>query len=167
MKKSRSSLMFLLVWFIFVSHQIVSVVCETGQYIDDEEEKTSFFHVVSSTISSLKKSHLTSWEKIKTLLHGLQLKFTPPNLDFRAPGTGTTGVSESAGEDIKKGIKQTGTTGGSESAGENIKEAAKKSVEAGTETVEKTAKSAADAVHHTAEKLKETVSDNKGSRDDL
>ncbi|MBA0561116.1 hypothetical protein Golob_017968, partial [Gossypium lobatum] len=80
MKKSRSSLMFLLVWFIFVSHQIVSVVCETGQYIDDEEEKTSFFHVVSSTISSLKKSHLSSWEKIKTLLHGLQLKFTPPNL---------------------------------------------------------------------------------------
>ncbi|KAK8271254.1 hypothetical protein V6Z11_D11G249600 [Gossypium hirsutum] len=165
MKKSRSSLMFLLVWLIFVSHQIVSVVCETGQYIDDEEEKTSFFHVVSSTISSLKKSHLTSWEKIKTVLHGLQLKFTPPNLE--APGTGTTGVSESAGEDTKKGIKQTGTIGGSESAGENIKEAAKKSVEAGTETVEKTAKSAADAVHHTAEKLKETVSDNKGSRDDL
>ncbi|KAG8478658.1 hypothetical protein CXB51_028458 [Gossypium anomalum] len=147
MKKSRSGLMFLLVWFIFVSHQIVSVVCETGQYIDDEEEKTSFFHVVSSTISSLKKSHLTSWEKIKTLVHGLQLKFTPPNLDFRAPGTGTTGVSESAGE--------------------NIKEAAKKSVDAGKKTVEKTAKSAADAVHHTAEKLKETVSDNKGSRDDL
>ncbi|XWS41459.1 hypothetical protein CRYUN_Cryun17cG0083800 [Craigia yunnanensis] len=144
MNKSRRSLTLFFLCFVILSHQILLVVCERVQY---NEEKPSFFQVVSSTISLLKKSHKSSWEKIKTIIYEFQLQFTPPNLDFR--GTGTAKASDS------------------DSVGENMKEAVKKSVGASKVTVEETAKSAAEAVHKTAEKVKESVSDNEESHDEL
>ncbi|XVE83247.1 hypothetical protein DITRI_Ditri16bG0072300 [Diplodiscus trichospermus] len=131
---------------IIISHQIESVVCESRQQID--EEKPSFFQVVSSTITLLKKSHKSSWEKMKTIIHEFQLQFTPPNLDFRG-----TGGTPKAGE--------------SDGVGEKMKEAVKKSIGTSKGTVEETAKSAAEAVHKTAEKVKESVSDNEQSHDEL
>ncbi|KAK6258978.1 hypothetical protein QQP08_002312 [Theobroma cacao] len=149
MNKSRiRSFTLFLLWFIVLSHQILSVVCQRAQY---NEEKPSLFQVVSSTISMLKKSHKSSWEKIKTIIHDFQLQFTPPNLDFR--GTGTA------------------TASGSDSVGENMKEAVKKSIGTSKVTVEETAKSAAEiaegAVHKTKEKVKEIVSDKEESQDEL
>ncbi|XP_022752264.1 uncharacterized protein LOC111300994 [Durio zibethinus] len=141
--RRRSSTLFL-VRLIILSHQILSVVCETGQH---NEEKPSFFQVVSSTISLLKKSHKNSWEKIKTIIHDFQLQFTPPNLDFS--GTSTAKAR------------------GSDSVGEEMKEAVKKSIGTSEATVEETAKSAAEAVHKTAEKVKGSVSDNEESHDEL
>ncbi|XVF15054.1 hypothetical protein REPUB_Repub09cG0116400 [Reevesia pubescens] len=142
MKNSRRrSLTLFLPWFVILSHQFVSVVCETGQY---NEEKPSFFQVVSSTISVLKKSHKSSWEKIKTIIHDFQLQFTPPNLDFR--GTGTA--------------KARGSDG-----------VLKKSIGTSKVIVEETAKSAAgiagEAVHKTAEKVKGGGSDKEESHDEL
>ncbi|XWS33242.1 hypothetical protein CRYUN_Cryun22dG0064600 [Craigia yunnanensis] len=143
-KSRRRSLTLFLLRLIILSHQILSVVCEGGQH---NEEKPSFFQVASSTISLLKKSHKSSWEKIKTIIHDFQLQFTPPNLDFR--GTGTAKAR------------------GSDSAGEKMKEAVKKSIGTSKLTVEKTAKSAAEAVHKTAEKVKGSVSDKEESHDEL
>ncbi|XVE86657.1 hypothetical protein DITRI_Ditri18aG0052100 [Diplodiscus trichospermus] len=146
MNKSRRSRILFLLRFIILSHQILSVVSERGQY---NEEKPSFFQVASSTISLLKKSHKTGWEKIKTVIHEFQLQFTPPTLDFRG-----TGTAKARGSD-RNGV------------GENVKEAAEKSIGTSKVTVEEAAKSAAEAVHEAADKVKRSVSDNEESHDEL
>ncbi|OMP02562.1 hypothetical protein COLO4_11001 [Corchorus olitorius] len=139
----RRSFVLCLVWFIILSQQIQSVVCDIGQQNnEDQKAQPSVYQVVSNTLSLLKKSHKSSWEKIKTIMHNFQLQFTPPNLDFRGAGN-------------EEG---------------NMKEAVKKSVGTSKATVEETAKSAADmagdAVHKTKEKVKGYVSDEKQSNHD-
>ncbi|XVF61775.1 hypothetical protein PTKIN_Ptkin08bG0157600 [Pterospermum kingtungense] len=141
MNKSRRSSTLFLLSFIILSHQISPVFSENN------EGRPPLLQVVSNTISLLKKSHKSSWEKIKTIVHEFQLQFTPPNLDFRGTATAKDGVSDNVGE--------------------NMKEAAKKSIGTSKVTVEETAKSAAEAVHKTAEKVKESVSDNEQSHDEL
>ncbi|XWS44837.1 hypothetical protein CRYUN_Cryun15aG0083400 [Craigia yunnanensis] len=143
-KSRRRSFTLFLLQLIILSHQIVSVVCESGQ---QNEEKPSIFQLVSSTISLLEKSHKNSWEKIKTIIHEFQLQFTPPNIDFR--GTDTAKAR------------------GSDSVGETMKEAVKKSIGTSKVTVEETAKSAAEAVHKIAEKVKGSDSDKEESHDEL
>ncbi|XP_022740731.1 uncharacterized protein LOC111292556 [Durio zibethinus] len=147
-KSRRRSLTLFLLWLITLSHQIQSVVCEIGQY---NEEKPSFYQVVSSTMSLLKKSHKNSWEKIKTIIHDFHLQFIPPNLDFRGTGTAKARVSESVGEDMKGAVKKNiGTS--------------KLSVE---ETAKSAAEFAGEAAHRTAEKVKEIVSNKEESHDEL
>ncbi|CAI9109202.1 OLC1v1008977C1 [Oldenlandia corymbosa var. corymbosa] len=94
------------------------------------------------------KSPTQYWEKIKSTIYQLQIKFFPPDLDFR---------SIFAPSD--KGINDDGQN----SAGAAVKEAAEKSFQASKKTVEETAKSAAEAVgeaaHVTAEKVKEKIHD--------
>ncbi|KAK3211818.1 hypothetical protein Dsin_016524 [Dipteronia sinensis] len=110
------------------------------------EEKPPFSKILADTISLLKKSHQSSWEKVKAVLHGMRLQFFPPNLDFRG------------GEEVN--------------GGESMKEAAKKSIRMSKTSVEKSAKSAAEmvgeAVENTAEKVKNTVSNKEDySQDEL
>ncbi|TYG75715.1 hypothetical protein ES288_D03G054600v1 [Gossypium darwinii] len=137
MNKSRTRRYTLfLLWLIILSHQIRPVVCEGNQY---NEEKPSLFQLVSNTFSLLKKSHQSSWEKVKTIIHEFQLQFTPPSLDFR--GTG--------GKDPGKA---------SDGTGEKVKEAVKDSIETSEAIAEETAKTAAEAVHKTDEKVKESAS---------
>ncbi|XVF17127.1 hypothetical protein REPUB_Repub10bG0092600 [Reevesia pubescens] len=143
-KSKRRNLTLFLLCFIILSHQILCIVCETEQY---NEEKPSFFHTISSTLSLLKKSHKSYWEKIRTIIHDFQLQFTPPNLDFRSTGTAKASLEE------------------------KMKEAVKKSFGTSKLTVEETAKSAAEAageaIHKTSKKIKGSVSDKEESHDEL
>ncbi|RZB96879.1 hypothetical protein D0Y65_020535, partial [Glycine soja] len=86
------------------------------------------------------KSHQSSWEKIKIVIHDLQMQFSPPNLDFR--GTGWVGDRE------YDGVKRT------------FREAVEKNFGKSKETVEESAETAAkvveEAIHKTTEKVKES-----------
>ncbi|KAG4211980.1 hypothetical protein ERO13_A02G135700v2 [Gossypium hirsutum] len=136
MNKSRTRRYTLfLLWLIILSHQIRPVVCEGNQY---NEEKPSLFQLVSNTFSLLKKSHQSSWEKVKTIIHEFQLQFTPPSLDFRGTGGNDPGKA-------------------SDGTGEKVKEAVKDSIETSEAIAEETARTAAEAVHKTDEKVKESA----------
>ncbi|KAH1047551.1 hypothetical protein J1N35_038335 [Gossypium stocksii] len=89
MNKSRRcfTLSLLLLHFIILSHQILWVVGETGQNQIKNEDKPSFFQVVSNTFSLLKKSHKNSLEKIKTIVHDFRLQFTSSKPDEEAMKT--------------------------------------------------------------------------------
>ncbi|GAU19709.1 hypothetical protein TSUD_78340 [Trifolium subterraneum] len=96
------------------------------------------------TVSLLRKSHESSWEKIKTVIHDLQMQFSPPSLDFRGMGN----------------VDQDG-----------MKEAVGKSFDKSKVSVEGTAKSAAelvgDAIHKTTEKVKDSTETDKESEAEL
>ncbi|KAL5818523.1 hypothetical protein ACOSQ4_022365 [Xanthoceras sorbifolium] len=132
----RTQTLFLVLFIVF-SQQISSAVGDGGQHrAEYNEEKPPFSKILTDTISVLKNSHKSSWDKVKAIIHGMQLQFFPPNLDFR---------------------------GGEEANGdEKLKEAAKKSIGMSKTTVEESAKSAAEmvtgAVEKTAEKVKNSVS---------
>ncbi|TYI40469.1 hypothetical protein ES332_A02G164800v1 [Gossypium tomentosum] len=137
MNKSRTRRYTLfLLWLIILSHQIRPVVCEGNQY---NEEKPSLFQLVSNTFSLLKKSHQSSWEKVKTIIHEFQLQFTPPSLDFRGTGGNDPGKA-------------------SDGTGEKVKEAVKDSIETSEAIAKETARTAAEVVHKTDEKVKESAS---------
>lgn len=44
-------------------------------------ERPSFGNFIQETVAILKKSHPTTWDKIKSLIHQMQLQFFPPNLE--------------------------------------------------------------------------------------
>ncbi|KAE8731908.1 Detected protein of unknown function [Hibiscus syriacus] len=104
------------------------------------------FQLLSNTLPLLKKSHKSYWEKMKAIVHELQLHFTPPSLE----GTGK-GPAAAVG------------------AGEKVKEAVKDSIGTSEAIAKETAKSAAEAIHRTTEKLKGTAPDSgqQESRDEL
>ncbi|KAL4361108.1 hypothetical protein GQ457_04G034560 [Hibiscus cannabinus] len=129
MNESRIRRSLLLVWIIVVWHQTVAVVCET-----DECHKPFFSRLLSTSADLLKRSHQTFSHNFKSLIHQFQLRFTPPNLDFRSSGR-------------QKGEE-------SESVGESVKEAMKKSIRTSEATLQETARTAAKAVHKTADKVK-------------
>ncbi|XP_015890947.3 uncharacterized protein LOC107425463 [Ziziphus jujuba] len=146
MDKISRATAILLFWFMVVSIQFPSTIGES-QHVDHiQDQKPSLVKTVLDTITSLKESHQDSWGKLKTIIHGIQLKFFPPNLDFR-------------GADERK--RESGTAVGG--AGDKVKEAVEKSFHTSKETVEETAKTAAEVVgetvHKGAKKVKETVSD--------
>ncbi|MCE3050579.1 hypothetical protein HAX54_047608 [Datura stramonium] len=107
---------------------------------DKQKDAASPTQVLEEAYSMLVTSSLRSWDVVKSYIHQLQLKYFPPNVDFRSK------------DDVK-------ANGG---AGERIMEATKKSFEKSKETVEGSAKSAAEAVEHkvhkTAEKVKDKMS---------
>ncbi|GMI67873.1 hypothetical protein like AT1G16850 [Hibiscus trionum] len=118
MRKSRArALTWLIILFLFLSHQIV---CQ-------DEEKPSMFQLLANTISSLKKPHRSYWEKTKAVIHEFQLHFTPPRLDFRG-----TGAADGAGEKVKAAVKD--MIGTSEAVAE---ETAKSAAQAVHKTAEK------------------------------
>ncbi|KAL9459270.1 hypothetical protein AB3S75_002624 [Citrus x aurantiifolia] len=117
-----------------------------GQNIaQNKEEESSLAQFVVETISRLRASHKSSWEKVKSIIHEMQLRFSPPNLDFKGPNKANVGAKQEA---------------------EKVKEAAKKTAGVSKMAVEESAKSAAEAVHKTAEKVKDSVSPDKGAAQD-
>ncbi|XP_047155026.1 uncharacterized protein LOC124826281 [Vigna umbellata] len=92
--------------------------------VQSDAQKPLFSKVLMDTVSLLRKSHKSSWDKIKTVIKDLQMQFSPPSLDFRSGG-GRVGV-----EDPK----------------ETLKEAFKKSIDKSKETFEESAKSTGKAV---------------------
>ncbi|WVZ23846.1 hypothetical protein V8G54_002390 [Vigna mungo] len=86
--------------------------------VQNDAQKPLFSKVLMDTVSLLRKSHKSSWDKIKTVIKDLQMQFSPPSLEV--------GV----GEDPK----------------ETLKEAVKKSIEKSKETFEESAKSTGKAV---------------------
>ncbi|GAV58072.1 LOW QUALITY PROTEIN: hypothetical protein CFOL_v3_01608, partial [Cephalotus follicularis] len=125
--------------YIIFSHQIVLSVGDGGQDIaQNTEGKPSFAEIVTDTIKLLKKSHKSSWDKVKTIIHEMQ-QFFPPNIDFRSAEEAHAGVG--AGGKMKAAVEK--SFGKSEEA-----------LEASAKTA---AKAVADAMHKTAEK-KDSVS---------
>ncbi|XP_058751079.1 uncharacterized protein LOC131624108 [Vicia villosa] len=114
---------------------------EGGQNVAQDYPERPLLKLLVDTISLLRKSQESSWEKIKTVIHDLQMQFSPPNLDFRGVGKG------------------------------GLKEAVGKSFDISIESVEETAKSAAEffgeAIHRRAEKVKENADSDKDTKDEL
>ncbi|KAF5745190.1 hypothetical protein HS088_TW07G00772 [Tripterygium wilfordii] len=143
----------LLVFCLIIFPQIHSTSGDGGGPQDDPKTlgNPPLSKLVADTISILKRSHESYWEKIKTIVHEMQSQFSPPNLDFRG--------SEEAKAEIENG------------AGGKMKEAAGKSFESCKETVEESAKSAAEvvghAVHETAQVVKEGMIDAEHHHDEL
>ncbi|XP_054805348.1 uncharacterized protein LOC129308297 [Prosopis cineraria] len=134
---SRSTVVFLLFCTVVVL-QFKIAVQQGGaghRVVRDEAEYPLLRKHVLDTVSLLKRSHKSSWEKVKSVIRDLQMKFSPPNLDFRT---------------------------GKEAQSDGMKDAAEKSFHKSKETVKESAKSAAemvgDAVHKTAQKVKTTSS---------
>ncbi|CAI8619036.1 unnamed protein product [Vicia faba] len=141
---SRTILFFLLFSILIILQFQQVTPNEGGQNVaqDDYPEKPFLFKLLVDTVSLLRKSQESSWEKIKTVIHDLQMQFSPPNLDFRGVGNG------------------------------GVKEAVGKSFDISKESVEETAKSAAEffgeAIHHRrAEKVKENADSDKDTKDEL
>ncbi|KAH9669564.1 transmembrane protein [Citrus sinensis] len=108
-----------------------------GQNIaQNKEEESSLAQFVVETISRLRASHKSSWEKVKSIIR---------EMHFKGPNEANVGAKQEA---------------------EKVKEAAKKTAGVSKMAVEESAKSAAEAVHKTAEKVKDSVSPDKGAAQD-
>ncbi|KAI4330144.1 hypothetical protein MLD38_028447 [Melastoma candidum] len=138
----------LLTWVLMISStQLVG----SQNFAENQEEiKPSFPKLILDSVSNFRRSNQDSWSKIKAVLNAFQLKFTPPNLDFRGTGDGAN------------------DKGGAEGVGGKVMGAVGKSFSAGRATVEGSAKSAAQgvekAVQKTAEMVKDSVSDDEGGQ---
>ncbi|KAK4774665.1 hypothetical protein SAY86_009600 [Trapa natans] len=135
-------------WFMVFPSQFFSYVgADNGAHHHPDkskqvEEAPSLAEIVMDTISMMKSPNKISWDKVKTILNKVQIRLSPPSLDFR-------GLSNKA------------------SPVEEIKEAAGESFKSGKSTVEESAKSAAEAVQRTAEKVKENISDKEEGKVEL
>ncbi|CAN0923007.1 hypothetical protein LINGRAHAP2_LOCUS33353 [Linum grandiflorum] len=109
------------------------------------QQKASLAKMATDTVSVLKDSYRSSWDKVKTIIRDMQLQFSPPNLDFKS-------------EDGKKGAK------------DKVIGAAEKSVGVSKSTVEETAETAAKAVGSTVQMTADKVKgagDQKSSHEEL
>lgn len=80
MDKFSRATAILILWFIVVSIQFPFTI--TIEEVDHlAQGKPSLVKALFDTIISLKESHQGSWNKVKTVIHGVQLKFFPPNLE--------------------------------------------------------------------------------------
>ncbi|XP_016465961.1 uncharacterized protein LOC107788766 [Nicotiana tabacum] len=129
---------------IIFSFGIIHTASDAAHYqnnnVKDKQKDQSPTQMLEEAYSMLVTSSWRSWDMAKSYINQFQLKFFPPNVDFRSRDDGKA-------------------NGG---AGERMKEATQKSFEKSKEAVEETAKSAAEMmeqkVQKTAEKVKDTVS---------
>ncbi|KAJ6996698.1 hypothetical protein D5086_010296 [Populus alba] len=136
--------------FVVLSSQIPSVAGD-GDHVSREmqEEPPYLTRIVTDQISLLKRSCGHSWDKVKIIIHDLQIQFFPPNLDFR-----------SADQESENG------------GGEKMKKVVEKCIRTSKRTAEISAESAAEvmveAMHRAAEKVKNSLSnsDDQESRHD-
>ncbi|CAI0541149.1 unnamed protein product [Linum tenue] len=110
-----------------------------------QQPKVSLTKMASDTVSVLKASYRSSWDKVKNVIHDIQLQFSPPNLDFRS-------------EDPKVGSGATT---------DRVIGAAEKSVEVGKHAVEETAEVAAKVVETTMQMTTDKVKGKKSSHEEL
>ncbi|KAK7358910.1 hypothetical protein VNO77_00851 [Canavalia gladiata] len=148
-KFSRGTLFFLIFCVLLILQFQRATLDEGGQNVaQNHPEKPLLSKILMDTLSLLRKSQESSWEKIKTVIHDLQMQFSPPNLE----GAGEGGEGS-------HGVKGT------------LKDAVGNSFDKGKETVEESAKSAAKvvggAIHKTTEKVKETTDSDKESEAEL
>ena len=68
--------------FVVLSSQIPSVAGD-GDHVSREmqEEPPYLTRIVTDQISLLKRSCGNSWDKVKIIIHDLQIQFFPPNLE--------------------------------------------------------------------------------------
>nr|XP_004237464.1 uncharacterized protein LOC101257462 [Solanum lycopersicum] len=131
---------------ILVIFCLITISCEiihtngNQQNVEEDKKEQSPTQILEEAYSMLLTSTLRSLDVAKSYINQLQLKYFPPNVDFRS----NDDVSANKG------------------AGGRIMEATQKSFEKSKETVEGSAKSAAAAVeqkvHDTADKVKYTIS---------
>ncbi|XP_045820897.1 uncharacterized protein LOC123913989 [Trifolium pratense] len=142
---NRTTLFFLLFSILLILQFQHVTSDEGGQNVaQDYPGKPLFSKILMDTVSLLRKSHESSWEKIKTVIHDLQMQFSPPTLDFRGAGNAEH---------------------------DGMKEAVGKSFDKSKESVKETAKTAAelvgDAIHKTTEKVKDSSETDKESKAEL
>lgn len=79
---SRSTVLFLL-FCIMVLLQFEPAFQDAGQQnvAQNEPEHPFLPKFLMDSISVFKRSHKSSWEKIKAVVHDLQTQFSPPNLE--------------------------------------------------------------------------------------
>ncbi|KAM3359821.1 hypothetical protein P3S68_019532 [Capsicum galapagoense] len=139
MKFFRTLRILVLFCLITISSEIIHATGDQKN-VQDKQKDQSPTQMLEEAYSMLVTSSLRSWDMVKSYINQFQLKYFPPNVDFRSK------------EDSK-------ANGG---AGERIMDATQKSFAKSKETVEGSAKSAAEAmeqkVHETAEKVKNTMS---------
>ncbi|KAL2342987.1 hypothetical protein Fmac_004272 [Flemingia macrophylla] len=139
-KFSKTPFLFLLFCLPFIFQ------FQPATLIDDDQanqnvatEKPLLSKLLMDTVSLLRKSHKSSWDKFKSVIHDLQIQFSPPNLDFRG--------------------------GGSDGAKGSLKEAVGKSFDKSKEKVEESAETAAkvveEAFHKTTQKVETTDSEHE------
>ncbi|CAK9320304.1 unnamed protein product [Citrullus colocynthis] len=136
--KTRSRLLLMLLIFML---NVASCFADSNK----APERPSFGNFIQETVAILKKSHPTTWDKIKSLIHQMQLQFFPPNLDFRS-------------SDESKGVV------------DEVKDAVEKSFGASKDAVEESAKSVAKVMEEAVDKVKENLVDKdkaKHSHDEL
>ncbi|XP_004504014.1 uncharacterized protein [Cicer arietinum] len=138
---SRTTIIFLLFCILIIVQFQCAITDEGGQNVaQDYPEKPLFSKILLDTVSLLRKSHKSSWEKIKTVIHDLQMQYSPPNLDFRG---------------VEKGEN------------EGVKEAVGKSFDKSKESVEGTARSAAEFVGEAIHNVKDSTETEKESEAEL
>ncbi|WOG82147.1 hypothetical protein DCAR_0101309 [Daucus carota subsp. sativus] len=131
MEKSKRNLALLIfsAFLLLFPHVIISTAA-----LDQEKQSVSDkFRGLYSVVTS---SSMSCWQKLKTLVNDVQLRYFPPSLDFRPK--------------VEEEIEEQGSK-------EWMKEAVKKSLGSSKSTVEETAKSAASAVGEVVHKTKEKV----------
>ncbi|KAJ8543750.1 hypothetical protein K7X08_025368 [Anisodus acutangulus] len=127
---------------ITISFEIIHTAGDAAHQknVQDKQKDQSPTQMLEEAYSMFVTSSLSSWDMVKSYINQFQLKYFPPNVDFRSKDDGKA-------------------NGG---AREKIKEATQKTFEKSKETVERSAKSAAEAmeqkVHKTADKIKDTMS---------
>ncbi|XP_016500548.1 uncharacterized protein LOC107818979 isoform X1 [Nicotiana tabacum] len=141
MERFRKLSVVFIFWLITFSFATIHIYGDAAQKnVKEKQEDSNPSMILQEAYTGLVTSSLQSWDKVKSFINKVQLKFSPPDLDFRS--------KEVANAD-----------GG---AKERVKEAAQKSFGKSKETVEETAKSAANVVeqtvHRTAEKMKGSMS---------
>ncbi|MED6145392.1 hypothetical protein PIB30_024751 [Stylosanthes scabra] len=103
-----------------------------------QENPSSLSKILTDTISLLKTSQATSWEKIKAVIHEMRKQYSPSSLE----GAGETQAEVGSG-----GVKGT------------VKESVAKNLEKTKETVVESAKSTANVAKEGAQKIAGKESD--------
>ncbi|KAI4345170.1 hypothetical protein L6164_012320 [Bauhinia variegata] len=151
MDKFTRTTIFFDLFCILAVLQLPSTAGEGGQNVaQNQPEKPFLSKILLDTVSLLKNSHKNSWEKIKTVVHDLQMQFSPPNLDFRSANKAEPGHG-----------------GGDDGVKEKVTEAAGKSFDKSKEAVEDSAKSAAKVVEEVVQKTATHGSEKDESKTEL
>ncbi|CAN4106477.1 unnamed protein product [Withania somnifera] len=139
MESLRKLSILVLFCLITISSEIIHTAGDQKN-VQDKQKDQSSTQILEEAYSMLVTSSMRSWDMVKSYINQLQLKYFPPNVDFRSKDDGKA-------------------NGG---AGERITDATRKSFKKSKETVEGSAKYAAEAmeqkVHKTAEKVKDRMS---------
>ncbi|CAI0397091.1 unnamed protein product [Linum tenue] len=124
---------------------LITIPCNGDVSSQQQQPKALLTKMASDTVSVLKESYRSSWDKVKTVIRDIQLQFSSPNLDFRS-------------EDPKVGREATK---------DRVIGAVEKSVEVGEYAAEETAEAAAKVVETTVQMTTNKVKGKKSNHEEL